>query len=345
MTKMLIIKRDKIGDLVLTLPIFELVKSHRPDIELHLLANTYNGWVVENNPHIGKLWLYPRVREGGRISLKALIVQLWQITQLRRERFDWIVVAGGSASKRANYRARQIAGSATRIVAYCDSGQDAGISDQHVAPADGHEVERMAALFAPLGIQVASPLKLSPSLFRPRAAWLDSASAFLAAQGLRAGQYVMLGVGARRRARQPMAAQVLRWAGLLHERFGLHTVFTWTPGKRDDPLYPGDDDIAAAVLLDCPSWLHPYRGAFGTVVGLTWLAKTSVYPDSGLMHVAAACPGDVIGLFADPVNSSSPAIWGPIGAKSCVVVAPQSIAEIPDEAILKAVAENLNLPR
>jgi len=345
MTKMLIIKRDKIGDLVLTLPIFELVKSQRPDIELHLLANTYNGWVVENNPHIDKLWLYPRVREGGRISFKALITQMWQIAQLRRERFDWIVVAGGSASKRANYRARQVAASTTHIVAYCDPGERTGISDAFPIPESGHETERIAALLVPLDIRIDCVKEMPPPTFHPRSAWLDSATAFLAGRGLVQGQYVMLGIGARRRARQPSGAQVLRWANLLRERFSLHTVFTWTPGKRDDQLYPGDDDIAEEVLSACPTWLHPYRGDLGTVVGLTWLAATSIYPDSGLMHVAAACPGDVLGLFADPVNSSSPAVWGPIGEKSRVVVAPQSIAEVADEVFLAAVAENLKAPQ
>ena len=73
--------------------------------------------------------------------------------------------------------------------------------------------------------------------------------------------------------------------------------------------------------------------------GLTWLAKTSLYPDSGLMHVAAASPGGVVGLF-----SSSPEQWDPRGARTRVVVAQQCIAELPDETFLSALAENLQSP-
>lgn len=333
MAKILIIKRDKIGDLILTTPLLELIKSHLPSAELHLLANTYNGWVVENDSHIDQLWLYPRVREGGRGNFRALFAQIWQVLQLRRQRYDWIVVAGSYASRRANLRARHIAVRPTRVIAYCEEGASQGISDPLVSPNRGHETERMTALLTPLGIKdVDIPLPR----FQPRTAWLYAAEAFLSANGLTSGGYVMLGVGARRRSRQPDAAQVLRWAQILHDRFGLHTVFTWTPGSRDDRLYPGDDDIAEAVLADCPAWLHPYRGDLGTVVGLTWLAKTSLYPDSGLMHVAAASPGGVVGLF-----SSSPEQWGPRGACTRIVVAPQSIAELPDEIFLSALAENL----
>lgn len=335
--KILLIKRDKIGDLILTTPLFALIKSHLPSAEVHLLANTYNGWAVENDPQIDRLWLYPRFREGGRGDARALLGQLRQLLQLRRQRYDWIVVAGSYASRRANWRARCIASGQTRIVAYCERGASRGISDPLVPPEGGHETARMAALLAPLGIGDATDMP--PPRFRPRDAWLDAARAFLSANGLAPGGYVMLGVGARRRSRQPEPAQALRWARALHDRFGLHTVFTWTPGRRDDRFYPGDDDIAEAVLADRPAWIHPYRGELGTVVGLTWLAKTSLYPDSGLMHVAAACPGGVVGLFA-----SSPEQWGPRGARARTVVAPHCIAELPDETFLSALAENLQPP-
>ncbi|MBA3506848.1 MAG: lipopolysaccharide heptosyltransferase family protein, partial [Betaproteobacteria bacterium] len=44
--RVLVVKRDKLGDLLLTTPVLAHVKSVRPDIELHLLANDYNAWVA-----------------------------------------------------------------------------------------------------------------------------------------------------------------------------------------------------------------------------------------------------------------------------------------------------------
>lgn len=339
--KILIIKRDKIGDLILATPIFELIKSKLPSAELHLLANTYNGWIAENNPHIDHLWLYPRSREGGRGSLRALLNQIAQVFQLRNQHFDWIIVAGSYDSRRANLRARYIATGSTRIVAYC--GKDTfqrGISDPLIPSDSGHEMVRMVALLAPLGIDVEATDIPAPS-FKPRPDWVDAARRFLSEEKIDPDGYVLLGVGARRQVRQPEPAQITRWARVLHDRFGLHTVFIWTPGKRDDPFYPGDDDIAEAVLADRSPWIHPYRGDLGTVVGLTWLAKTSLYPDSGLMHVAAACPGGVVGLFADIEHSSSPVVWGPVGGYARVVVAPRQIAELADEEIMCAIEKNI----
>ncbi len=341
--RILIIKRDKIGDLILTTPLLALIKSHMPSAELHLLANTYNGWVAKENPHIDRLWLPPRTRDGTHIHPTAPLKQLWQILQLRRQHYDFIIVANGSISWRANKRAQQIATSKTQVIAYCEPNQQQGIKYALPPPTHGHETERIVTLLTPLGLNI-TPDRIPYPFFRPPPTWLDSAKNFLTEHNLTPGSYIMLGVGTRRRTRQPEPAQLLRWAEDLYVRFGLHTVFTWSPGKRDANLYPGDDDIAEAVLTDCPNWIHPYQGKLNIVVGLTWLAKASIYPDSGLMHVAAASPGGVVGLFADPENSSSPDVWGPKGAHVRIVVAPQHIADVPDKTILSALTEILNLP-
>lgn len=77
-------------------------------------------------------------------------------------------------------------------------------------------------------------------------------------RGLAPGGFVMLGLGARRAVRQPSARQIARWTAWWHARYGLATLFVWTPGRRDDPVYPGDDDIAESVLqLRLPA-LHPF---------------------------------------------------------------------------------------
>ncbi|HEY6966395.1 MAG TPA: glycosyltransferase family 9 protein, partial [Burkholderiales bacterium] len=122
-------------------------------------------------------------------------------------------------------------------------------------------------------------------------------------------------------------------------------VLSWTPGKADDPLYPGDDELAGEVLLaaslgQAPQ-IHPHRGALHERIGLIWSAKTSLFPDSGLMHFAAASPGGVLGLFADTRVSPSPAQWGPRGPKALWLEAPASVAELPDAEIQQRMAQLL----
>ena len=55
--KVLVLKRDKIGDMLLTTPLLARLKAAVPGVETHLLANDYKAWVVAGNPHVDRLWV------------------------------------------------------------------------------------------------------------------------------------------------------------------------------------------------------------------------------------------------------------------------------------------------
>ena len=177
----------------------------------------------------------------------------------------------------------------------------------------------------------------------------EESSAFalnwLGERGLEPGKYVVLGLGARRPKKQPNTAQVLAWSAHLKQRWGLATVFMWTPGKSDDALYPGDDDVAQPVLDaasrgDAPQ-LHAFRGPIPEALGLIWGARTSIFPDSGLMHFAAASPGGVLGLFAEADVSPAPAQWAPRGPRADYLEADKSVSELPEALVYERLAKLL----
>jgi ADP-heptose:LPS heptosyltransferase len=194
-------------------------------------------------------------------------------------------------------------------------------------------MDRMLALAAPLGVpSPASPLY--PSYRLPDAA-RAFAEQWLAERRLTPGGYIVLGLGARKAVRQPSTAQVLRWSERWRERHGLQTIFMWTPGKGS-VLYPGDDAIAEPVLDARRADINPFRGPILEALGLIWGARASVFPDSGLMHFAAASPGGVLGLFAGP--RSWPEQWAPRGPRARWLLAPSTVAELADEALFDAMA-------
>ncbi len=334
--KILVIKRDKLGDLLLTTPLLARLKAGLPQVETHLLANDYNAWVVAGNPHVDRVWVYRRVRNAGRVSLGAVWQWLWQSLALRRERYDWIVVANGDESPRAIRRGLTLGG--TRIVARCaDASKYPRLTDPLPPDVSSHEIERLLALLAPLGISLPSE-RIFPTYELPNKS-ATFAQDWLAGRGLTAGKYVVLGLGARRPKKQPGTAQVLAWSAHLKQRWGLDTVFMWTPGKSGDPLYPGDDDVARPVL-DAASRGHapqiqPFRGPIPEALGLIWSARTSIFPDSGLMHFAAASPGGVLGFFAETKVSPAPAQWAPRGPKAHYLEAEKSVSELPDALVFE----------
>ena len=332
--RILVIKRDKIGDLLLTTPMLAHLRRSRPGDEIHLLANDYNAWVVKDAPEIDRLWVYPRVRTGRTVSLSAAIGSTWQLLALRRARFDVAIVANGTESHRAIKRALGVG--AKRVIAYVDDpARWPRVSDPLRVDLELHEADALLATLAPLGI--AAPTEPLWPTFALPAAQQTFAESWLAERGLATRKYVVLGLGARRAKKQPTRDQILRWSERFKRDLALDTVFMWTPGNSDSPLYPGDDDVAQPVLDAKAAWIHPFRGPILPALGLIWNARTSLFPDSGLMHFAAASPGGVLGFFAETDVSPAPVNWGPRGPRATYLEAEKSVAELDDDAVFDRV--------
>jgi ADP-heptose:LPS heptosyltransferase len=341
--KILVLKRDKLGDLLLTTPMLAQLKAALPRAETHLLANDYNAWVVAGNPHVDRVWVYRRVRHAGRISLGAAWQWLAQGAALRRERYDWVIVANGDESPRAIRRALSVWGA--RTVARCaDASKYRGLTDPLPPDAKGHEIERLSGLLSPLGIH-SGDTNNYPSYVLPRAA-AAFARNWLAGKGIEPGKYVVLGLGSRRPKKQPSTEQVLAWSAHLKRRWSLDTVFMWTPGKSGDPLYPGDDEAARPVLEAASRGhapqIHPFRGPIAEALGLIWSARTSLFPDSGLMQFAAVSPGGVLGFFAESAVSPAPAQWAPRGPRADYLEADKSVSELPEALVYERLARLLS---
>ena len=336
--KILVLKRDKVGDMLLTTPMLRVLREAMPDARIEVLASDYSAWVLDGNRDVDRVHVYRRTRIGNRISILGAMQQVALFTRLRFADLDVAIAAGGEASPRATRRARAVG--AKRLIAYVKAGESTG-PDEIEEPSQGHERDRMLALLAPLGIELKGPAPLPA--YSPPEATLAWARSWLSREGLEPGRYVVIGLGARRAKRQPDAGQVLRWSARLRDEHRLATVFMWTPGVSDDPVYPGDDAIARPVLDANDSGIHPFRGPLPEAIGLVWMARTSIFPDSGLMHFAAASPGGVLGLFAQSGSSPPPQRWGPLGLACAVIEAPLRIGDVPDSRIFAAMRQRFDL--
>ena len=334
--KILIVKRDKLGDMLLTTPMLAWLRETLPQAQVHVLANDYNAWVLDGNPHPYKVWSLPRIRHAGRLRLGAVLQTARLLWHLRQQRFDWVLVGNGDESPRAIERGLWMRGKNT--VSYCGTEGDwPKLTHPLPVPQNLHESRRLAGLVRPLGLVLPSSLP-DPLYTLPEEGKLF-ARQWLNEHGLTAGSYVVLGLGARRAKKQPSTEQVLGWSEQIHARWGLKTVFMWTPGKSDNPLYPGDDDVAEPVLAAISPHIVPFRGPLKEAIALVWHARTSLFPDSGLMHFAAASPGGVLGFFAETDISPSPSQWGPIGPKAYYLEAEKAVADLDSAAVFDKLAQ------
>ncbi len=340
--KILIVSRAKLGDLLLTTPMLRVLRNALPDAEIHLLANEYNAWVADGNSCVNHRWIYGRVRTGRHIDFAAAWRQLTTYAALKMQGFEVAIAAGGHESHRAI--ARTLHAGAKRTIAYAGAEKlRRKVSDSVLTDDSLHESMLMLKLLEPLGIKL--PTELPAPEFYPPQSMLDFADRWLADRGIPARGYLLIGMGARVAANQPSCEQILRWARWAKETQGLDTVFIWTPGAKNNPLYPGDDAAAQTVLDAELPFLHPFRGQLKEAIGIVMRAKASILPDSGMMHFAATSVGGVVGLFADVHTYSNPAQWAPTGPRACYIEASTSVVEIRDALVYEKLSALISAGR
>ena len=86
MKKILLIRRDNIGDLVCTTPAFAALRKHYPNAQIGALVNSYNAEVLRGNPNVDHVFVYQKLKHAGNLAsrFKALNQRLKLIAQLRR---------------------------------------------------------------------------------------------------------------------------------------------------------------------------------------------------------------------------------------------------------------------
>ena len=85
--KILIIRPDRIGDVVLSTPLLEALKKTYPSAEVHMLVREATAPVVRHNPYLERILVYrPNLVHAG----VAGFFRLWRA--IRRERYDIAIV-------------------------------------------------------------------------------------------------------------------------------------------------------------------------------------------------------------------------------------------------------------
>jgi ADP-heptose:LPS heptosyltransferase len=277
-----------------------------------------------------------------------VLEQLRQLWQLRRQRFDVAIAAGGVVSPRAV--ARLVKLGARRTIAYAGHGPDAAdpvflsLSDPVPFDRSLHEVESNLRLLGPIG--VAMPPVPPPPHLTLGADWRATGAAWLKQQGLTARRFVVIGLNARRVKRKPATAQILAWSRHFKQERGLDSVLIWQPGPASDRVYPGDDEIVGPFMRELPSYLKPFANPqdVRAALGVIWHAATSIFPDGGIAHLSSVSPGGALALFAETDVSPHPDNWRPFSSRSAYLEAVKTVAEIADQQVFDKVDWLLGQP-
>lgn len=80
--KILIIKRDKIGDMLLVTPMLKHLRESLPKATIDFLANDYNYFVLIGNKNIDNLFIYFRTKHNGKFRFLAFLHELFITVKL-----------------------------------------------------------------------------------------------------------------------------------------------------------------------------------------------------------------------------------------------------------------------
>jgi ADP-heptose:LPS heptosyltransferase len=332
--RILVIRRDNIGDLVCTTPLIAALRRRYPAAWIGALVNSYNAPVLEGNPDLSAVIAYRKLKHlgEGESALAALRTRLADLWRLRRMRLDCALIATTDFNARTVRLARWLA--PARLLGFSDGSDRArclDLSEPLSKVAGRHEVERVFALGAHLGVLgEIPPLRVVPDP--------GEVAKAVACMGV-ARPRVAVHVSARRPAQRWPAERFAALIERLHAAANAVPVLLWSPGPSDYPQHPGDDDKAEEIKLRLGGRtpLVDYRTEqLRELIGALAACDLAICADGGALHLAAALGKPVVCLFGD----SPPERWRPWGVPQRVLrPASRDVADIGVEDVLRAFLE------
>lgn len=310
--KIIFIRRDNIGDLVCTTPLIRAFRERFPAAHIAALVNSYNEAVLEGNPDIDAVYSYTKAkhRQPGQSVLGVYWDRYQLFRRLRREKFDYAIIASTRFLLKPLSLARQIR--ARHIVGFVEGNHPANrfidIAIPYKEPLHVHLVEELEALGRPFSIVGPLPSMRVVANSRLAASGRDA----LLSKGMeQGGPLIGVHISARKVPQRWPAERFVALMRLLHERHAVRFMLFWSPGDENNPLHPGDDQKAAAIMAgigELPVLAFPTHTLKELIAGLS-LTDQVICSDGGAMHLAAALAKPIVCFF----GNSDASVWYPWG--------------------------------
>jgi lipopolysaccharide heptosyltransferase II len=330
----LVIRLYFVGDVLLSTPVFEALKSAFPEAKLALVIKKRASGVVLGNPFVDEIIEYdaPRSYHSPRAVTRLAL-------RLRRERFGLAVDLTGDL--RSSWLL--FAADPSFRVGFNHAGLGLLLDRRLPYRSDGHVVDHLLKTVEAVGATLEDPvpkLYLSDDERRLAVALLESVGV---AEDTR---FAVISPGANWDMRRWMPERFGELAALANERLGLKSVVTGSP-----------DDATVADQV-----VRSSRGAAVDLVGRTDVrqlaavaaaADAFVGNDSGPMHIAASQGTPVVALFGPntprrfaPRGAPYRVLWpgfpcSPCDQKRCVRKSDPCMASIGVDEVLAALTSLL----
>jgi len=291
--KILVIRRDNIGDLLCTTPLISALRARYQEAHIAVLANSYNASVLANNPDIDKVYQYTKAKHSSKLKLHIWWHE-WQLYRaLRKAHFDLVIHASPTTHPRTGKLAKYLkVPQRIGVANSSDDGFNVFITPQNVQ--GEHHVEHVYSLLKPLGITGSpGPMTLNIKVQHPHASLQRP--------------LVGIHISSRRPDNRWPVESFIKLIENLQSK-GAHCVLFWAYGEKNDPRYPGDNHLAQQIIRRFNDDISPLP--MTTLKDLmSGLAQVDaiVTSDGGVLHIASALSKPVVALFGCTDSTT----WGP----------------------------------
>lgn len=322
--KILIIRRDNIGDLVLTLPLFIALRERYPQAWIALYTNDYASEVVAQHPALDQIFVYRKLKHfksGGLARIGEFCQTIWQRWQmrclLRAKKLDWVLLATPEDSPRNLALARSF--NPLKVAGFTSGNSRPDVAIALHALTNQPETVRVLQLLT--AMDPALNFSETASVDHYRAQIFASAEEIVRLQQHYAtlnhapdNTRIAIHISARKPSQRWPVENFAVLIESLIQQYKAEIVLFWSPGSHAHPLHPGDDEKAQAIIQRLTETARaqilplPTTSLRTLIAGLA-LCDTVICSDGGAMHIAAGLGKPIVCLF----GKSDATRWHPWG--------------------------------
>ncbi len=287
--RFLIVRTDRLGDVLLTTPISRALCQHYPEAQITWLVSSYTAPLLEQNPDIHAVW----VDHGG--PLEALIARL------KQEKFDAAIVAFPRfraiwAIWRAGIPLR--IGPASKWYSLFLNRR----MWQHRSEGKKHEADYNLELLAPLGV----PAGRLPTALHLRSEEKDWAKRYLTGQRITFHKpLVCIHPGSGGSSQRWPLKQFMELGDRLQE-VGCDVIATGGPGENYQ-------NIMIDQMRRIPVFVAAGSVSLRQFASILSCCNLTVTNSTGPLHIAVALEVPTVSIYS-PIPTCHPQRWGPYPA-------------------------------
>ncbi len=285
--KFLFIRQDRIGDVLVSTPLFALLKKHYPDAVVDVLLSTNNHFVLENETVVRKRWIYT----------KRVISSLRSLAGIRAERYDFVIDLMDNPSATSTVIAL-LAGGKWNVGIDKGNRYAYDIVVPLLSRKDIHIVDRLAQLMTVFGIQPErEELRIRFSITRTSDQTIDD---FIRSSS-KTRRLIGVNISAGSDTRYWGTTKYQALLHLIQDRYGADSIIV---------MYkPSDRDRAEEIVKAAPAALLAPELNFNEFAALIRRLHVLITPDTSAVHLASAFRIPSVVLYVQ--SDTNLRIWEP----------------------------------